>query len=932
MKQGPIASNEAERLTALRRYRILGTGPEAAFDDLTRLAAEICQTPIAFVGFLDEQRQWFKSSVGLELTETPREGSFGAYAINHLDLFSVPDTAKDKRFAHGPLPAAHRPIRFCAGMPLRTSDGFNLGALCVLDYQPRRLQPAQAQALRILSGQVMTQLEFRRSLDELARTIDEQRRTAVALRNSESFYHSLVESLPQHILRKDLEGRFTFGNQRFCAILGKPLAEIIGKTDFDFFPPDLAAKYQTDDQGVIATRQILDTIEAHQTPDRGKLYVHVIKTPIYDFDGRIIGIQGIFWDVTAQRQVEEALAYERDLLRALLDHVPDNIYFKDRQSCFLKASRAMAQSFGFDDAARLLGKTDFDLFTAEHAEQAYADEQRILATGQPLIGKPEKETWVTGRESWALTTKMPLYNQQGAIIGTFGISKDITALKQAEAALQIARDAALESARVKSEFLANMSHEIRTPMNAIIGMTGLLLETHLTPDQRDFAETVRLSADALLDIVNQILDFSKIEAGKLTFECIDFNLTETVESVVELLAEQATTKGLELASLVEANVPTALRGDPGRLRQILTNLVGNAVKFTDHGEVVVRVSRESETADQAVLRFTVTDTGIGVAAEAQQLIFQAFTQADGSMTRKYGGTGLGLAISKQLVELMHGQIAVQSEPGRGSTFWFTVRLEKQPCPAAPGPSPKRDSLAGLHVLVVDDNAVNREILHHQLRAWRMRNALAASGTEALAFLRRAATADGPFDLAILDMQMPVMDGVSLARAIKADAAIAATRLVILTSLGTRLGAQALREAGIAAYLVKPVKQSRLLDCLANVMADTLPATADTTPNTDAAALRETATPPSPPLRILAAEDNPVNQKVILRQLQKLGFSADAVANGLEVLEALHRIPYDVILLDCQMPELDGYATARRIRQFESQTASGPNPLPPVRII
>jgi PAS domain S-box-containing protein len=660
----------------------------------------------------------------------------------------------------------------------------------------------------------------------------------------------------------------------------------------------------------------------------------VIKTPIYDFEGRVIGIQGIFWDVTAQRQVEEALAYERDLLRALLEHVPDSVYFKDRKSRFLKASRAMARSFELADPELLVGKTDFDVFGHEHAQQAYEDEQQILASGQPIIGKTEKETWTNGRESWALTTKMPLYNQAGEIIGTFGISKDITELKQAEAALQVARDAALESARLKSEFLANVSHEIRTPMNAIIGMTGLLLDTELTAEQRDFAETVRLSADALLDIVNEVLDFSKIEAGKLAFECIDFNLTEVVESVVELLAERASRKGLELASLVESNVPTALRGDPGRLRQVLTNLIGNAVKFTEHGEVVVRVARENDTETQAVLRFTVTDTGIGIDPKAQQLIFRAFTKADGSMTRKYGGTGLGLAISKQLVELMQGAIGLQSEPAKGSTFWFTVRLDKQATATAGlRVNPRRESLAGLRVLIVDDSAVNREILQRQTFAWQMRSTTAAAGAEALELLRRKAAAGSPYDLAILDMQMPAMDGLSLARAIRADPAIADTRLVILTSLGTRINSETLREACIAAYLVKPVKQSRLLDCLANVMADVLTPAAGTRTSGAPTALHE-AVPsvPAKSLRILVAEDNPVNQKVILRQLQKLGYAADAVGNGLEALEVLSRIPYDLVLLDCQMPEMDGYETARKIRQREADPAPGVRGRTPVWIL
>jgi two-component system sensor histidine kinase/response regulator len=612
------------------------------------------------------------------------------------------------------------------------------------------------------------------------------------------------------------------------------------------------------------------------------------------------------------------LAAKRDSLymKAILEKVPDVIYFKDRNSRFVAASNSTAEKHGLK-LPDLLGKSDFELFPGEFASVGKTDEQQIIETGVPIISKLVKETWPDGRQTWTLNSKMPLRDEEGRIIGLFGIGKDITELKRTETELSAARDAALKAAQIKSEFLANMSHEIRTPMNGVIGMTGLLLDTDLTPTQREFAETIRDSGDSLLTIINDILDFSKIEAGKLEFEVLDFDLVETIEGPLGLFAERARQKAIELACDLAPDLPRYLRGDSGRLRQVVTNLIGNAIKFTEKGEVVVRVSCKSQTETHATITVAVRDTGIGISAEAMSRLFQAFTQADNSTTRRFGGTGLGLAISKQLVEMMGGRIEVTSEPGKGSEFRFEAVLEKQTGERKPMASIYRENLFDLRVLVVDDNATNRQILRHQLFAWKMQKGSAANGHEALDLLRAAAADGKPYNLALLDMQMPEMDGMTLARTIKSDPAISSTRLIILTSMGYAHSQDELKAAGVDAYLVKPVRQGKLFECLVRVLEKDA-SNWSTTKTGDATAFAASNSDPGQQYhaRVLVAEDNIVNQKVALAQLRGLGLAADAVANGKEALSAIRLIPYEIIFMDCQMPEMDGFEACRTLRLAE----------------
>jgi PAS domain S-box-containing protein len=624
----------------------------------------------------------------------------------------------------------------------------------------------------------------------------------------------------------------------------------------------------------------------------------------------------------------EGLQQERHLLHTLMDYLPHNIYFKDAGSRFIHVNKSMARYFGLQDPREAIGKTDVDFFSDEHALQALADEQEIVRSGQGILDKEEKETWPDGRASWASTTKLPLFDDAGQIVGTFGISQDITAQKRSAEALRAAKEAAEAASRAKSTFLANMSHEIRTPLHAVIGMTELVLKSQLTPQQREFLATVRDSGEALLSVINDILDFSKIEADKLVLECEKFHLRESLGDTMKSFAIRAHQQGLELACHIHRDVPAWVVGDYHRLRQIVVNLVNNAIKFTQQGEVVLEVALQDDSQHQdgaeirgaapstlgpdghIVLHFTVNDTGIGIPLEKQSTIFGMFEQADSSTTRRHGGTGLGLAIASSLIDLMGGQIWVESEVGRGSRFHFTVRLGR--AEAEPGETADAEPvcLHGMHVLVVDDNATNRRILEEVLASWQMPPTCVAGAAQALEQLRQAERAGQPFPLVITDAHMPDVDGFMLARQIRDERGMDGPVIMMLTSGDRPNDTEECDRLGIAAYLLKPIKQSELLEAIElalGILGSRLVPSA-----------KVDQRPRGPSLRILLAEDSLVNQQLAVALLQSEGHTVSVANNGCEAVAAAEAGGFDLVLMDLQMPEMDGLEATAMIRAGERQ--------------
>jgi len=644
--------------------------------------------------------------------------------------------------------------------------------------------------------------------------------------------------------------------------------------------------------------------------------------------GEPTGVVAVHKDITEIRRAEQERRAAQDFQRRVLHTAATAVFTVDFEQTITSVNREFCDLTGFTEAEIvgqhcdiLCGEPDWSMCGPYNPERT-----------EPILRQQCAIQTKDGRRLAILKNADLIRDDAGNITGGIESFIDVTELVEArelaeatsnqlEQAVAHANDMAAEAEMAndaKSEFLANMSHEIRTPMNGVIGMTGLLLDTDLTAEQREFADTVRSSAESLLGLINDILDFSKIEAGKLDMEALDFDLRTTLEDVGNALAMRAQEAGLEFNCLILPDVPSLLRCDPGRLRQVLMNLAGNAVKFTERGEIAVVAELASEHDGRVTVRFSVRDTGIGIPKDRQEALFQAFAQADGSTTRKYGGTGLGLTISRQLAEMMGGEIGVRSAAGEGSTFWFTAVFERQPPgaqPAVPLAVDVAAEMRGMRAIAVDDNKTNLQVVGGMLERWEFRHDEVSDGQTALARLAAAVAAGDPYRVAILDMQMPAMDGEELGERIKADPSLESTRLIMMTAFGNRGDAARLKQVGFDGYLPKPVKQSVLFGCLATILSDQ---GRERSGGREVLITRHTiAERQRAGVRILLAEDNITNQRVALAILSKLGYRANAVADGEQALKALESRRYDLVLMDCQMPVMDGFEATAAIRSSRS---------------
>jgi PAS domain S-box-containing protein len=747
-----------------------------------------------------------------------------------------------------------------------------------------------------------------RYADGLLSDITERKRAEGALRESEERFRIMADGCPILMWVTGAEGETQFVNRAYREFCGISFEEVeVSKWQLLTHPDD-TQQYLRAFQRAVREHKTFRAETRIRRADGEWRWIDSHAEPRISSSGEFLGHVGVSADVNDRRQAEQALRSSEEKFRQLAENIREVFWMMPPAANeMLYVSPAYEQVWGRSrDSLYQRPMSWADAIHPDDLEHAHRFFGRQIK-GERIDSEYRIRT-PEGQEKWIRDRAFPVRDERGLLIRIVGIAEDITERKRAEEEMRKAKEAAEAANRAKSQFLANMSHEVRTPMNGVIGMAGLLLDTELTPEQQRYAEIVRSSGEALLAVINDILDFSKIEARKLRLEITDFDLHTVLEYAAEILAIKASEKGLELTCEMEPGTPWLLRGDSGRIRQVLVNLLGNSVKFTAHGEVAVSVRLEAEDEHTATLCFTVRDTGIGFRQQRACNLFEPFVQGDGSLTRRYGGAGLGLAISKQLVEMMGGQIGVESEEGKGSTFWFTAVFEKQPRPSLIVPDVP-PSLRGANVLVVDDNATNRSLICRLLTAWGCHPEEAADGSSALAILRQRAEGVNPFRLALVDMSLPGMDGEELGRRIVADPRLKHTIMVLMTSFGRESDGARLQALGFAGYVCKPIVERTLRASLLGWNAKGGGRRVSATGIVQLSG----AVRPRGQARILVAEDNLTNQEVAVAILNTLGYCSEVVATGAQALQALRTADYDLVLMDCEMPEMDGYTATRCIR-------------------
>lgn len=1027
MSHDADAQQEAARLAALRDSHLLDTAPEAAFDDLTKLASDLLGTPVALVSLIDENRQWFKSRIELEATETPRDVAFCAHAIrNPLEIFEVPDAHQDPRFADNPLVVAEPKIRFYAGAPLVSEEGLGLGTLCVIDFAPRTLDARGRETLSALARTASALIAARRQRhallaaerrlerissatndaiwdwdlvagriewsegfetifgwsretigtdekvwldrihpDDLERVsasvravtddpalgtrwqteyrfrhhdgqyrfvsdrgvvirdaagkaiamlggmqdITRRKRAEARIQESEGRFLRMAQHAPLKMWVTDANGHCTFINKSWCDYVGQPMSSQLGLGWTTAVHPDEAAAAGEAFMAASNARTPYAKDYRLRRHDGVYRWHRDAATPRFDDDDSFLGFIGSVIDI------HDEVEAKMELARQVAERTAELVESEKRYRIHSETSPNLVWTSRLDGSIDYVNQTTEDylgvpmqqILDLGWTEFVHPDDRKTtfrlwahcLKTGERLSIEYRMRRH-DGQWRWNRVDARPLRDADGQLMQWVGSNVDIEELKQAEAA-------AAEAARVKSEFLANMSHEIRTPMNGVIGMTNLLADTPLNAIQRDYLDTIRNSGEHLLAVINDVLDFSKADAGKLDLEHYAFNLRTCMEEAMDLVAQQSLAKGLELVLDTAPDLPARISGDAGRLRQVLVNLLSNAIKFTERGEIVVSTTTLTAGQDDVPWRFRVSvrDTGIGIPADRMDRLFQMFSQVDASQTRTHGGTGLGLAICRKLVERMKGRIWAESVLGKGTTFHFEVELGAVDDPRS-GPR-SREPLKGRRALIVDDNQTNLRVLRGLLESWGM---VVIEAGAPLAGLRAVSQQD--FDVALLDFMMPDMTGHELAAAIRSVPRGRELPLLLLGSVSEPEDPG--KPSLFRARLLKPVRQSTLYDQLALLFDLRGDAEHPQLPASVAEADRGIR------LRVLIAEDNTVNQKVALKFLERLGHHADIASNGQEAVDAVLRQPYDVVLMDVQMPVMDGFAATREIRRV---LAAGP---------